>query len=243
MYSGFSNLGMIQVSYAAGCQDRPFRFHSPHEDNMDNLIVKTESAYGYPLLIKNLMFAPVVDNPDQEIVYRGALRFTYRQFHERVRRLAAALVKIGVTPGGTVAVMDWDSHRYLECFFAVPMIGAVLHTVNTRLSAEQLVYTITHAEDSVIIVNSEFLPTLDQIKGRIDTVKTFILIDETGTAPAKSFAGEYEALLAAAEPLAEFPDFDENTRATTFYSTGTTGMPKGVYFSHRQIVLHTLATI
>ncbi|HYW84420.1 MAG TPA: AMP-binding protein, partial [Spirochaetia bacterium] len=108
---------------------------------MDNLIVKTESAYSYPLLIKNLLLAPVVDNPDQEIVYRGALRFTYRQFHERVRRLAAALVKVGVTPGDTVAMMDWDSHRYLECFFAVPMIGAVLHTVNVRLSAEQLVYT------------------------------------------------------------------------------------------------------
>ena len=210
---------------------------------MDNLIVKTESAYSYPLLIKNLMFAPVVDNPDQEIVYRGALRFTYRQFHERVRRLAAALGKIGVKPGDTVGVMDWDSHRYLECFFAVPMIGAVLHTVNVRLSAEQLVYTISHAEDKVIIVNSDFLPILDHIKGRIDTVEKFILISETGTPPAAALDGEYEALLASAEPLREFPDFDENTRATTFYSTGTTGMPKGVYFSHRQLVLHTLGTM
>jgi fatty-acyl-CoA synthase len=210
---------------------------------MENLIFKTESAYSYPLLIKNLMFAPVVDNPDQEIVYRGTLRFTYRQFHERVRRLAAALGKIGVKPGDTVAVMDWDSHRYLECFFAVPMIGAVLHTVNVRLSAEQLVYTISHAEDTVIIVNSDFLPILDQIKGRIDTVRKFILINETGTPPAVTLDAEYEALLASAEPLNEFPDFDENTRATTFYSTGTTGMPKGVYFSHRQLVLHTLGTI
>jgi fatty-acyl-CoA synthase len=210
---------------------------------MENLIFKTESAYSYPLLIKNLMFAPVADNPDQEIVYRGTLRFTYRQFHERVRRLAAALGKIGVRPGDTVAVMDWDSHRYLECFFAVPMIGAVLHTVNVRLSAEQLVYTISHAEDAVIIVNSDFLPILDQIKGRIDTVKKFILINETGTPPAVPLDAEYEALLASAEPMREFPDFDENTRATTFYSTGTTGMPKGVYFSHRQLVLHTLGTI
>ena len=210
---------------------------------MENLIFKTESAYSYPLLIKNLMFAPVVDNPDQEIVYRGALRFTYRQFHERVRRLAAALGKIGVKPGDTVAVMDWDSHRYLECFFAVPMIGAVLHTVNVRLSAEQLVYTISHAEDTVIIVNSDFLPILDQIKGRIDTVRKFILINEPGTQAAVALDAEYEALLASAEPMREFPDFDENTRATTFYSTGTTGMPKGVYFSHRQLVLHTLGTI
>jgi fatty-acyl-CoA synthase len=210
---------------------------------MENLIFKTESAYSYPLLIKNLMFAPVVDNPSQEIVYRGTLRFTYRQFKERVRRLATALGKIGVRPGDTVAVMDWDSHRYLECFFAVPMIGAVLHTVNVRLSAEQLVYTISHAEDTVIIVNSDFLPILDQIKGRIDTVKKFVLINEAGAPPAVTLDAEYEALLASAEPMQEFPDFDENTRATTFYSTGTTGMPKGVYFSHRQLVLHTLGTI
>jgi fatty-acyl-CoA synthase len=209
---------------------------------VSNLIFTTQSAYGYPLLIKNLLFAPVVQNPDQEIVYRGSVRFTYRQFHDRVRRLASALVKEGVKPGDTVAVMDWDSHRYLECFFAVPMIGAVLHTVNIRLSAEQLVYTISHAEDTVIIVNAEFLPVLDQIKGRIDTVKKFILINDTGSPAAAALDGEYEALLAGAAPMAEFPDFDENTRATTFYSTGTTGMPKGVYFSHRQLVLHTLAT-
>ncbi len=213
---------------------------------MSNLVWKTESAYDYPLLIKNLLSAPVVDNPNQEIVYRGSLRLTYRTFRERVARLAAALRALGISPGDTVAVMDWDSHRYLECFYAIPMIGAVLHTVNVRLSAEQLVYTITHAEDTLIIVNSDFLPLLQQIKGRIDTVRKIVLIAEgAGPAPASSlsFAGEYEALLSAAEPVAEFPELDENTRATTFYSTGTTGMPKGVYFSHRQIVLHALSVL
>ena len=210
---------------------------------MSNLIVRSPSAYGYPLLIKQLLNAPVVSAPEQEIVYRGAVRFTYRQFQERVRRLACVLQSLDVKPGDTVAVMDWDSHRYLECFFAVPMIGAVLHTVNIRLSAEQLVYTITHAEDSLVIVNSEFLPILEQIRGRIDTVKKFVVMDESGAAPPAGFEGEYESLLAAAKPVTDFPDFDEDTRATTFYSTGTTGMPKGVYFSHRQIVLHALGTI
>jgi fatty-acyl-CoA synthase len=212
---------------------------------MSNLVWKTDSAYDYPLLIKNLLMAPIVDNPEQEIVYRGTVRLTYRGFRERVARLAAVLVSLGIKPGDTVAVMDWDSHRYLECFYAVPMIGAVLHTVNVRLSAEQLVYTIDHAEDDLIIVNSEFLPLLEQIKSRIDTVKKFILINEGDAAPAGSipFAGEYEALLSAATPMTDFPDFDENTRATTFYSTGTTGMPKGVYFSHRHLVLHTLAAL
>lgn len=195
------------------------------------------------LLIKNILEAPIQDNPGQEIVYAETLRFTYAQFRERVARLASALMAQGVKPGDTVAVMDYDSHRYLECYFAIPMIGAVLHTINIRLSPEQMVYTIGHAEDDVILVNTDFLPLLEQIKGRLDTVEKFILLTDGGEAPATSLplAGEYEALLAASTPLADFPDFDENTRATTFYTTGTTGLPKGVFFSHRQLVLHTLA--
>jgi fatty-acyl-CoA synthase len=195
------------------------------------------------LLIKNIIQAPIQDNPDQEIVYAETLRFTYAQFRERVARLAAMLVAQGVKPGNTVAVMDYDSHRYLECYFAIPMIGAVLHTINIRLSPEQMVYTIGHAEDDVILVNSDFLPLLEQIRGRLETVEKFILLTDGGEAPATSLplAGEYEALLAASEPLTDFPDFDENTRATTFYTTGTTGLPKGVFFSHRQLVLHTMA--
>lgn len=209
----------------------------------DNLIHRTASAYTYPLLIKNLLQAPAVNDPQQEIVYRDQARFTYAEFRQRVRKLANTLTDIGVKPGDTVAVMDWDSHRYLECFYAVPMLGAVLHTVNIRLSPEQILYTIDHAEDDYILVNEEFLPLLDQIKGRIDTVKEYILLQEGQHQPETTltFAGEYESLLAKSSDHYDFPDFDENTRATTFYSTGTTGMPKGVYFSHRQLVLHTLA--
>ena len=208
-----------------------------------SLIQRTASAYTYPLLIKNLFQAPVVDNPDQEIVYRDQLRYTYRDLRKRVSRLAGALTLLGVKAGDTVAVMDWDSHRYLECFFAVPMLGAVLHTINVRLSAEQILYTIDHAEDDYLLVNDEFLPIIEQIKGRIDTVKRFVLLTDLEEPPQTSIplAGEYETMLAEAAPTFEFEDFDENTRATTFYTTGTTGMPKGVYFSHRQLVLHTLA--
>jgi fatty-acyl-CoA synthase len=208
-------------------------------------IARTPSAYNYPLLIKNLLFCPVVDAPDQEIVYRGTFRYTYRDLHQRIQRLANALVAQGVQPGDTVAVMDWDSHRYLECFFAVPMIGAVLHTINVRLSPEQILYTIDHAEDDILLVNSEFLPILEQIRGRMDAVKGFVLLNDEPAPPTTSipFCGEYESLLAAASPAFDFPDFDENTRATTFYTTGTTGMPKGVYFSHRQLVLHTMGVL
>ncbi|MBV5318644.1 MAG: fatty acid--CoA ligase [Desulfobulbaceae bacterium] len=209
------------------------------------LIQHTASAYAYPLLIKNLFSAPVVDNPDQEIVYRDQLRYTYRDLHQRVNRLANTLVALGVKPGDTVAVMDWDSHRYLECFFAVPMLGAVLHTINVRLSAEQILYTIDHAEDDFLLVNDEFLPIIEQIKGRIDTIKCYVLLTDLDTPPQTTIplAGEYEALLAEAGTAFDFEDFDENTRATTFYTTGTTGMPKGVYFSHRQLVLHTLGVL
>ncbi len=211
----------------------------------DLLIERTSSAYTYPLLIKNLLAYPVVNNPDQEIVYRDQLRFDYRALRERICRLANALTELGVKPGDTVAVMDWDSHRYLECFFAVPMIGAVLHTINVRLSPDQILYTIDHAEDDVILVHSDFLPILEAIKGRIDTVHDYVLLTDDPVTPETQvpLCGEYEALLADASTAFDFPDLDEHTRATTFYTTGTTGMPKGVYFSHRQLVLHTLGAL
>ena len=209
------------------------------------LIDPTPSAHAYPLLIKNLLDTPLIYSPDQEIVYRDQRRYSYRTFNQRVRQLAAMLENLGVRPGDTVAVMDWDSHRYLECFFAVPMMGAVLHTINIRLTAEQLIYTINHAEDDVILVNTEFMPLLESVKDRFETVKKVVVLSDTGEIPESGivFAGEYEALMADTAPAYEFPEFDENTMATTFYTTGTTGLPKGVFFSHRQIVLHTYATL
>ncbi len=151
-------------------------------------------------------------------------------------------------PGDTVAVMDWDSPRYLECYFAIPMMGAVLEMVNIRLSPEQILYTINHARADVILCLTDFLSLLDAIKDNLETVKTLVLLSDGGNAaeharPLVTFAAEYEDLLASSAEDFDFPDFDENTRATTFYTTGTTGNPKGVYFSHRQLVLHTLAVL
>ena len=198
-------------------------------------------AYDYPLIIKQLLITPLRQHAAQEIVYRDTLRFTYRQFGHRVARLGSALGDLGVRHGETVAVMDWDSHRYLECFFAIPMTGAVLMTVNVRLSPDQILYTLNHARADVILCNTEFLPLLAALRPMLTTVRKFVCITEDGQCGDFAWDGEYEALLAAGDPGHVFPDFDERTRATTFYTTGTTGNPKGVYYSHRQIVLHTLS--
>ena len=211
----------------------------------EQLIERTPSAYYNPLLIKSLLDNPIRQFPEQEIVYGDFKRQTYRDLGERVSRLASGFAGLGVRRGDTVAVMDWDSHRYLECFFAVPMMGAVLHTVNIRLSPEQILYTINHAEDDVILVNTEFLPVLEAIRDRIEPVKKLVLLNDTGQTPATTLdiGTEYETLLASGDPDYKFPDFSEDARATTFYTTGTTGLPKGVYFSHRQLVLHTFGTL
>ncbi|OQX63051.1 MAG: long-chain fatty acid--CoA ligase [Desulfococcus sp. 4484_241] len=208
-------------------------------------IEKNPSAFYFPLLIKNILQSPLNYNPEQEIVYRDKMRYNYRTLAERVARLANLLRGLGVEEGDVVAVMDWDSHRYLECFFAIPMIGAVLHTINIRLSPEQLIYTINHAEDKVILVNSDFVPLLASVKDQFKTVEKLVLLTDEGeqSQGGLEFAGEYEALMANSPAEYDFPDFDEDTMATTFYTTGTTGLPKGVYYSHRQLVLHTYGLV
>ncbi len=202
-------------------------------------------AYEYPLLIKQLLHTPLAIAPDQELVYADRRRYDYRTFWRRLGRLASGLASLGVTEGSTVAVMDWDSHRYLECFFAVPMMGAVLHTINIRLAPEQILYTVNHAEDDFILVHVDFLPLLSQFRDRIERPIKIILLRDDDVTPETTLdiESEYEQLVNSAAPQFEFPEFDERTRATTFYTTGTTGDPKGVYYSHRQLVLHTMGVM
>jgi ferredoxin len=213
------------------------------EDTMTERTYSAGQPYTFPLIIKKLLSSAMVNASDQEIVYRGEQRYTYRDLNERIHRLAGGLSKLGVKPGEVVAVFDYDSPRYLECFFAIPMMGSVLQTVNWRLSTDQIVYTINHAEASVIVINSDFLPLLEAIKPALTTVRKFVVIVEGGGQMQTSLGldGEYESMLRDAPSCYDFPDLDENTKATTFYTTGTTGDPKGVYFSHRQLVLHTMS--
>ncbi|HEY1998691.1 fatty acid--CoA ligase [Paraburkholderia sp.] len=209
----------------------------------DEFNTPAANAYAYPLLIKQLLLTPFVQSQDEEIVYRDQFRMTYSTLRERIARLANGLSQLGVQHGSTVGVMDWDSHRYLESYFAVPMMGAVLQTVNVRLSPAEIAYTINHAGAQVLLVHTDFLPVVESIRDKLETVRTFILIDEPGSEACEHsipFSAEYESMLSASSTSYVFPDFDENTRATTFYTTGTTGLPKGVYFTHRQLVLHTI---
>ncbi len=200
--------------------------------------------YSYPLIIKKLLHTPLIYAPDQEIIYRDRLRYTYRDLNQRIHRLAGGLKSLGVGQGDTVAVFDYDSNRFLECFFAIPMMGAVMQMVNWRLSADQILYTLNHAEAETILINADFLPILDGIRDKLTHAREIVVISETGAAPesAVDYASLYEPLLAGASARFDFPDLDEDTKATTFYTTGTTGDPKGVHFTHRQLVLHTLST-
>src|SRR5882757_11342508 len=144
---------------------------------------KSPEAYTYPLLIKHLLHAPLAAAPHQEIVYRDRTRLSYAEFGKRLCRLSNALTKLGVRSGSTVAVMDWDSHRYLECYFAIPMLGAVLQTVNVRLSPQEILFTLQSTQAELILVNREFVPLLAAIRPQLDDLKAVVVMDD-GPEPA-----------------------------------------------------------
>ena len=197
----------------------------------------------YPLQIKDILEYGVARAPDKEIVYRD-FRYSWKKLYERVMRLANALENLGIAKGDVIGVMDFDTHRYLEIYYAIPMVGAILHTINLRLSPEWILYTIKHARDKILVIRDEFLPLLESAKNLLpESIKLFIISSDKEKIPSTSLEPvyEYEKLLDDASPEYEFPFLDENTRATIMYTTGTTGLPKGVSFTHRQIVLHTLA--
>jgi fatty-acyl-CoA synthase len=198
-------------------------------------------TYVQPLTIRHLL-DDELSTRSQEIVYRDQLRLTYADLRGRIGRLADMLARLGVIEGTTVAMLDWDSHRYLEAYFAVPMMGAVLQTANIRLSPAQLQYTLDHAEAEVLLVHCDFLPLVDELRASLPRVRAIVAIMDGSDASVPAWCvGEYEALAGTGEPETVFRDFNENALATTFYTSGTTGLPKAVCFTHRQLVLHTLA--
>ena len=188
----------------------------------------------YPLLIKQILTKSSVMSFSQEIVSNPNVRLNYHEFTGRLGRLANSLTAKGISEKMRVGVMDWDTHRYLEYFFAVPMMGAALHTINVRLSPKQVLYTINHAKPDLIIVHQDFMPLIEEIKSDFECETVIIPI---------GYGEKYEEWISRSSASFNFPEFDENRTATLFYTTGTTGDPKGVSYSHRQLVLHTLGLL
>lgn len=200
------------------------------------------AAYDFQLLLKHLLEHGSQWAPQQEILYRDQYRYTYADLYQRVLKLASALQGLGIRKGTKVGVIEWDSHRYLELYFAIPGIGAILHTINPNLAPENVISTMQHAEDEMLIFHEDFLPLVEQVRKRVKSLRKYLLIRDSLDQPDIDWVhAEYEVFLAASTPLTELPDFDERTQATLSYTTGTTGSPKGVYFSHRQLVLQTYA--
>ncbi|MBN3848860.1 MULTISPECIES: long-chain-fatty-acid--CoA ligase [Burkholderiaceae] len=205
------------------------------------LATPAPEAYLQPLLIHHILYGAITAHADQQIVYRSHHRQTYSDLFKRVHRLANVLASLGVDEGHTVAFMDWDSHRYLEAYFAVPMMGAVLQTVNVRLPQEQLIWCLQDAKASVLVVHRDFLTLVNAIAPHLPDLRRCIVIADGEAFSGQNDVGEYETMLAASGTKFDFREFNENAIATTFHTTGTTGHPKPVSFTHRQLVLHTLA--
>jgi fatty-acyl-CoA synthase len=170
---------------------------------------------------------------------RSLHRYTYADFHRRTCQLAHAVTRLGVRPGDRVASLCWNHHRHLELYFGVPAMGAVLHTLNLRLHPNDLAYIARHAEDRILVVDRSLLPLLEKFIASVPSVEHVIVIPDDGPTPQGRL--DYEALLAPEKDTFAFPALDERSAAMLCYTSGTTGNPKGVLYSHRSCVLHTLA--
>ena len=182
--------------------------------------------------------------PKKEIVTKagpGLERFTYEQMTERVGRLANALEKLGVKPGDRVATFAWNNARHLELYWAVPCMGAVLHPINLRLPPEQIIYILAHADDQVLFVDPTLLPAVEKLAPHFKNVKHYVVMgDKVPDGTTLSPVHAYEDLLTNASPEYPWPHLNENDAAAMCYTSGTTGNPKGVVYSHRSIYLHSL---
>ncbi|WP_084221690.1 long-chain fatty acid--CoA ligase [Mesobacillus subterraneus] len=200
-----------------------------------------------PLTVGSLLERAEKFFPKKLVVSRtlsGIHRFTYKEIGERTRRLASALEKLGIEKGDRVGTFAWNHHRHLEAYFAAPGMGAVLHTINIRLSPEHVSYIINHAEDKVLLIDEDLVPLIERNKDQFKTVEAYIIMTDKDELPETTLEPvySYEKLLRESSPKFEFvKNIDENDPAGMCYTSATTGNPKGVVYSHRGIVLHSFA--
>jgi|SRR5450755_1331801 len=217
-----------------------FRNDNDEGDDMNGLMMQQ------PLLISSLLVHAERHHGEQEVVSRrveGDIhRTTYRELAMRSRRTANALARLGVKSGERVATLAWNGYRHFEIYYAVSGSGAVLHTLNPRLHPDQVVYIADHAEDAALFFDLTFLPLVEAIASRVKTIKTFVAMTDRAHMPAQSTVANllcYEDLLEAESDAFTWPSFDENQASSLCYTSGTTGNPKGVLYSHRSTLLHT----
>ncbi|MGB4246987.1 MAG: 3-(methylthio)propionyl-CoA ligase [Pseudohongiellaceae bacterium] len=204
------------------------------------------------MMDKQLNIADILEyaaqyNTDAEIVTRqvegGIHRYSYREALQRTKKLANALQALGVQQGDRIATLAWNTYRHFEIYYAVSGMGAVTHTINPRLFAEQIIYIINHAEDQYVFVDLTFVPLLEAVKDHIPVVKGFVIMTDRAHMPASSLPNLlcYEDLIAPHSEEFAWPEFDEKTAAGLCYTSGTTGNPKGVMYSHRSTVIHAVS--
>jgi fatty-acyl-CoA synthase len=184
--------------------------------------------------------------PKKEIVSRtsdGLFRYTYADYGKRTRRLSSVLESLGVKRGDRVATFAWNHHRHLEAYFAIPCMGAVLHTVNIRLSVEHIAYIINHAEDKVVLLDEDLLPIMEKVQPHLKTVEAFIVFSDHPELPSTTLSPvySYEQLIQTGDPDYAYPlDLDENEPMGMCFTSATTGNPKGVVYTHRGTYLHSM---
>jgi fatty-acyl-CoA synthase len=201
-----------------------------------------KAGFEYQLILKHLLEHAARVQPQGEIVYKDLVRGSYTQLYERCQRLSNALKGLGVKQGSKVICFEWNTHRFLEIYFAVPCMGAMMHMGNPLLAPEQIVYLINRVQDEVIIFNKDFASIIESISDRLKTVRHYVVLADDGELPETTLdpISEYEELLRSASPDYEYPDLNEDTVASLGNTTGTTGDPKVCFFTHRQHIMHTL---